>query len=191
MALGAAIAAGPDLDMFLVPAGVDQVIAHRTFTHSLVSACAIALAVAAVQRFFGNAGRAVSRTLPLFVLVCLVSHIGLDIAGADDLGPQGLMLFWPFSHAYFNTGLDLFFSLRTPDGACPSFQAVAAIIGWELIVVTALGLAWLGIMHITMWASGGLPLGANAAQKRERGTCVSLDPPHVAVSKQSPWPSSE
>ena len=91
-----ALAAIPDADLLTS--------SHRTFSHSISSVVVVALvaAVAAawahrpVVRIAGMSGAAYA------------SHLFLDWLGVDTTPPEGIQVFWPFAHAWFISGFDLF-----------------------------------------------------------------------------------
>lgn len=92
----AALALVPDMDVFMA--------AHRARTHS-IGAVGLVAALAA--------GLARRRAWPVIAtaLACTVavgSHLFLDWLGHDGTPPIGLMALWPFSDAYFSSGIDLF-----------------------------------------------------------------------------------
>jgi hypothetical protein len=45
------------------------------------------------------------------VAAAYLTHPLLDWLGQDDHPPIGVMLLWPFSHAYFHSGLDWFLAI--------------------------------------------------------------------------------
>jgi hypothetical protein len=92
----AAIALAPDLDILFS--------SHRTITHSVG---ALGLVVAAAALAAGWRGWPVLGTT-LACGMALGSHICLDWLGHDSSSPAGLMALWPFSDAYYISGIDLF-----------------------------------------------------------------------------------
>ncbi len=93
---GAALAAIPDLDVYIArAAGVwdHHWLGHRGFTHSLAFAVAMALAVALIFREPRRWSAGWWR-LALFLAACGASHGLLD---AMTNGGPGVMLLWPFS----------------------------------------------------------------------------------------------
>jgi membrane-bound metal-dependent hydrolase YbcI (DUF457 family) len=93
VAICAGLAMLPDADL-LVPGW------HRLATHS-VTAAALVFIVAAVVT-----GK-VTRDAVLCGLA-YATHLLLDWMAADSYPPPGIQLFWPFSHAWFISGWDLF-----------------------------------------------------------------------------------
>ncbi|MCA1560849.1 MAG: metal-dependent hydrolase [Acidobacteria bacterium] len=90
----------PDLDLIVGT--------HRGLTHSIVAAVAVGFAVAAIAstarasapwKFGAAAGAA------------WASHVLLDWLGSDTSAPIGVMALWPFSHAYFESGLHVFMAV--------------------------------------------------------------------------------
>jgi membrane-bound metal-dependent hydrolase YbcI (DUF457 family) len=92
----AALALAPDADILLA--------SHRTFTHSIGAVAVSAVACGAIARALGIP--ALSTALAGGLVVA--SHVVLDWLGHDSSTPQGLMALWPFSTAYFYSGVDLF-----------------------------------------------------------------------------------
>jgi membrane-bound metal-dependent hydrolase YbcI (DUF457 family) len=89
-------ALAPDLDIL---AGH-----HRTYTHSIGAAAVVGFVswLALRRRAVHAAAAAVA------VVAAYGSHLLLDWLGKDTARPSGLTIFWPFSPAYFMSGLDLF-----------------------------------------------------------------------------------
>jgi membrane-bound metal-dependent hydrolase YbcI (DUF457 family) len=90
------LAAAPDLDLLVG--------AHRSFTHS-VTAGVIAGLVGAIVA--SRMGRPVAR-VALMCAAAWGTHLLLDWLSADTFYPYGIQLFWPFSHAWFISGLNVF-----------------------------------------------------------------------------------
>jgi membrane-bound metal-dependent hydrolase YbcI (DUF457 family) len=94
--LCAALAVAPDIDILSS--------SHRTVTHSVGALCLVAATVALAARWRG---------WPVFAttLACAIafgSHLLLDWLGHDSSLPAGLMALWPFSDAFYISGIDLF-----------------------------------------------------------------------------------
>lgn len=92
----AALTLAPDTDVFMIT--------HRAQTHSIGAVGLVAALSAGLARWRG---------WPVFAtaLACSVavgSHLFLDWLGHDGTPPIGLMALWPFSGAYFSSGIDLF-----------------------------------------------------------------------------------
>ncbi len=109
VAVCAALAALPDADL-LVPG------AHRTATHSLTAAVIVFIVVFIVAAFVtgqvtatgpGRARRPAIATAAIASLA-YASHLLLDWLGADNFPPRGIQLFWPFSHRWYISDLDVF-----------------------------------------------------------------------------------
>ena len=92
----AALAAAPDLDLLF---GV-----HRTMTHSLSAVAVVALCAVAAA---ATTKRPVAR-VALTCTLAYATHIVLDLLAADPGMPRGIQLLWPFSRAWFYSGLDIF-----------------------------------------------------------------------------------
>ena len=92
----AALAASPDLDLFLHR--------HRTVTHSIGAAVFVALVAAAIA-----AKR--SRPIARVALMCAgayFTHLLLDWMAADTYPPYGIQALWPFSQSWYISGWDIF-----------------------------------------------------------------------------------
>jgi hypothetical protein len=89
-------------------ADIDFVLAitHRGPTHSLLAA-ATAFAAALIVL---TPARPAAGTLRLAIAigVAYLSHVLFDWLGEDGGPPAGIMVFWPFSTAYYVSGLDIF-----------------------------------------------------------------------------------
>jgi membrane-bound metal-dependent hydrolase YbcI (DUF457 family) len=95
-AVCAILAVAPDGDLMLS--------AHRAMTHSVGAVIATGIAAGLIARW---------RRWPLAACMAIAaaavgSHVLLDWLGRDSSEPIGIMALWPFSHAYFISGLDLF-----------------------------------------------------------------------------------
>jgi membrane-bound metal-dependent hydrolase YbcI (DUF457 family) len=91
-----AIGIAPDLDLLIGR--------HSMETHSL-GAAAIVATVAAWQRWPVASSRA---TIWFAVALAWMSHPLLDALGSDTSVPIGVMVFWPFSGAHFQTSWEVF-----------------------------------------------------------------------------------
>ena len=92
-----ALAAAPDLDLLLPGT-------HRTFTHSIIAAVVTGVVTAFV---------AARKHLPIarVALTCAAaygSHVLMDWLGVDRYPPRGIQALWPFSPAWYISGVDLF-----------------------------------------------------------------------------------
>ena len=91
-----ALAMAPDLDII---AGW-----HRAHTHSIAAIGAVGLITWLVLRT-----RTTDALPPTMALTAaFASHSVLDLLGKDTSPPPGLMVLWPFSRAYYQTGWDVF-----------------------------------------------------------------------------------
>jgi membrane-bound metal-dependent hydrolase YbcI (DUF457 family) len=89
-------AAAPDLDIL---AGT-----HRTATHSIAGAVVAGVAAGAIAPAFAIPA------LPAATVCGLAwgSHVMLDWLGKDSSPPQGIMMLWPISEQYYESGADVF-----------------------------------------------------------------------------------
>jgi hypothetical protein len=85
-----------DLDLLL------PIVEHRTFSHSLTAAFIVGFAAALLTRR-GRAGLAAGTAYG--------THVLLDWLGSDTTPPIGIMALWPFSHAFYESRLHLFFAV--------------------------------------------------------------------------------
>jgi inner membrane protein len=99
-AVFAALGMLPDMDLLL---GMHSGPTHSVGAAALVGAVALATAVAWA---FPRPGR--------FAVACLAaygSHVLLDWLGTDASPPLGIMAFWPFSRAYYESDLHVFMAI--------------------------------------------------------------------------------
>ena len=116
----------PDLDLLISR--------HSAETHSL-GAAAIVASIAAVARLPVAQTRA---RIWLAVFLAWMTHPLLDAFTADSSVPIGIMVWWPFSAAYYHSGIMLFDAIHRP-WWLPGFWAhnvVAA--ARELLIVAPL-----------------------------------------------------
>lgn len=95
-------AALPDVD-FLLP------LRHRGPSHSVGAVALAGLAMYAWVKFVrprGDTGRAA-----VAVALAYGTHVLFDWLGTDSSAPRGLMALWPFSSAFYISGLDVFDSV--------------------------------------------------------------------------------
>lgn len=122
----------PDLDILV---GI-----HRGPAHSLGAALLVGGLAGAV---------AVGRRLPVTTVAAMcslayASHVLLDWLGRDRSSPSGLMALWPWSSAFYKSGLDLFLDVERRYWLVNAFvfdnlRAVA----WELLLLLPVAaLAW-------------------------------------------------
>jgi len=121
VAVSAGLAMLPDADL-LIPS------MHRMGTHSVMAAALVFIVAAVVT------GK-VTRT----AVICgaaYASHLLLDWLGADDSPPRGLQLFWPFSDAWYISGLDVFRqTARRQFLAAPVIWGNAIAVAQELAIM--------------------------------------------------------
>lgn len=98
-----------DLDLLPGILMGDHSMFHRTFSHSLL------LAAAVTGSFFFIYNRyAPSRAarLSLMVGLALLSQLLIDWLSFDESIPQGIAVFWPFSHEYYMSENWIFLNVR-------------------------------------------------------------------------------
>jgi membrane-bound metal-dependent hydrolase YbcI (DUF457 family) len=128
----AALAVVPDIDVLFA--------VHRGPTHSLGAVLLVSLTAAGVAWW---------RRLPVALVaascgLAYASHLGLDWLGKDSRTPRGIMLFWPWSAAYYTSGADLFLEISRrywlPEEVIwGNLRSIA----WELILLTPIAvIAW-------------------------------------------------
>jgi membrane-bound metal-dependent hydrolase YbcI (DUF457 family) len=96
--LAATVAALPDADLVMP-------YFHRMATHSVTGTAAVIILTMIVT---GQVTGRVSWRLVLTLGAAHASHLLLDWLGADPGTLSGLQIFWPFSHAFYISGWDLF-----------------------------------------------------------------------------------
>jgi len=128
----AALALAPDLDILLA--------SHRTYTHSLGAVALVAAFSAAVARGLGAPAVATG----LACGAAVGSHVALDWLGRDQSMPAGLMALWPFSSAFYYSGIDLFadISRRYWNPGEFVFKNAVSIAREVSILGPVAGLAW-------------------------------------------------
>lgn len=122
----------PDADFLLMFLGLPREVAHRTVTHSLTFVFVVSLVAWLIKR-----QRKAVFSVSLLA-VCLLSHLFLDYMSYDYLPPQGIMLFWPFSSEFMQSGLPLFSKLHGENFEIYSFSYYFKAMLKELITVTLL-----------------------------------------------------
>jgi hypothetical protein len=95
----ALVGMAPDVD-FLLP------IQHRGPTHSI--AAAVVASVVALGLLTWRGGSAPRLRFAAAIGAAYLSHTLLDWLGEDTWPPMGIMALWPFSGAYYVSGLDVF-----------------------------------------------------------------------------------
>jgi membrane-bound metal-dependent hydrolase YbcI (DUF457 family) len=119
LALLAGAGALADID-FLLP------MRHRGPSHSLAGAVLV----------FGIVwGMTANLRAAAAVGAAYASHTVLDWLGADSSAPRGVMAFWPVSHAYFVSGLDLFNSVDRRYWMPGFLRANAIAVARELLIL--------------------------------------------------------
>jgi membrane-bound metal-dependent hydrolase YbcI (DUF457 family) len=96
VAILVAVGVAPDLDLLFGR--------HSMETHS-IGAAVIVASIAAWQRWPVAASRT---TTWIAVALAWLSHPLLDALGSDTSAPIGVMAFWPFSRAHFQTPFEVF-----------------------------------------------------------------------------------
>jgi len=92
----AALGALPDADLLFH--------AHRTYTHSVGAVIFVGVFAAAMA---ANAKRPIAR-VALMCAAAYGTHLLLDYFAVDRVPPRGIQALWPFSHAWYISGWDLF-----------------------------------------------------------------------------------
>jgi membrane-bound metal-dependent hydrolase YbcI (DUF457 family) len=135
LATFAAVGMLPDID-FLLP------IQHRGPSHS-VAAAAGAFVVALLVLEFVWPTRHRFR-LAVAVAAAYLSHTLLDWLGEDTWSPTGIMAFWPFSHAFYVSGLDLFNAVNRRYWVAGFWRDNAVAVMREIAILgPAAALSWL------------------------------------------------
>jgi len=147
-----AVAMLPDLDLLLP-------VRHRTFTHSAGAVGIVMIIAAAVTAWVtrrargrssgpGTAARVVMPGTWTIAILCgsaYASHILFDWLGADNSPPFGVQAWWPFSHDWYLSGLNVFrVTERRHFLSAATLLINAKAIGQELLLLGALLLVvWL------------------------------------------------
>jgi membrane-bound metal-dependent hydrolase YbcI (DUF457 family) len=105
VALCAAVAASPDLDLLVAGA-------HRTATHSVTAAAVVTILAIAVTGGVTSTRRFVPRSVQARVVAAIAvsygSHLLLDWLAADPTPPRGIQLMWPFTDHWYISNFDVF-----------------------------------------------------------------------------------
>lgn len=122
----------PDLDLIVGT--------HRGPTHSVFAAVVVGLAVAALA---SRARASAPWRLGVAAGAAWASHVLLDWLGSDTSAPIGVMALWPFSRAYFESGLQVFMAVSRrywlPEFFGHNARAVARELGVLVPLVAAIG----------------------------------------------------
>lgn len=89
----------PDLDFILVWLGYDRSQCHRTWTHSVFVALALAWVLTAAHGRLAR--RSFSLSLLLFCFAVVASHDAVDAIMVEDQLDHGVKLLWPLSEIRF------------------------------------------------------------------------------------------
>jgi membrane-bound metal-dependent hydrolase YbcI (DUF457 family) len=143
--LCAALGAAADLDLFL---GSN---AHRTFTHSIGAVALIGVLAAVVATWQSRPPWRVA----WMCASAYATHLLLDWMAADSsTPPPGLEALWPFTHAWFISGWDLFKQLeRRHLLAVPVVKENLLAVGQEIAI---LGPVVVGVWLVRVKALAGL-----------------------------------
>ena len=101
--MAAAVAIAPDLDILFD--------SHQTYSHSIGAAALAGLASALAAPWLLRRQEVRFRHRVALGLICAcayASHALLDWLARDSSEPIGLMIFWPFTDAFFKSGANLF-----------------------------------------------------------------------------------
>jgi membrane-bound metal-dependent hydrolase YbcI (DUF457 family) len=131
----AALAAAPDLDLLLKL--FDGESHHRAASHSVGAALIVGVAVAVAAR---AAGRTRPATVGFAAGLAWLSHVVLDLLGADSFPPYGIMALWPLSERWLQAPVPVFLDIgRTLRWSTVWHNAVAA--AWESVLLLPVLLA--------------------------------------------------
>ena len=89
------LAVAPDFDLLAST--------HRTYSHSIGAVAAVGFISWALIR-----ARAANAAIAAIVTAAYASHLPLDWLSKDTRAPSGLMMLWPFSMTYYQSGWDVF-----------------------------------------------------------------------------------
>jgi membrane-bound metal-dependent hydrolase YbcI (DUF457 family) len=135
----AGLGMAPDADLVLTT--------HRTVTHSIGAVAVVMIVAAAVTGWVTR--RTASRLR--FTLTCgaaYAGHLLLDWLAVDRTPPFGLQMFWPLSHKWYISGIDLFEQTeRRKLFSLPSLHTNLVAISWEAAILLSL-LAGLWLIRV-------------------------------------------
>ena len=157
LACFAAAGAMADLD-FLLP------LQHRGPSHS-VGAAALAFCLTLVTTR--------QPRLALAVGTATASHTLLDWLGEDTWSPRGLMALWPFSDAFYISGLDVFSSVNRRYWTDGFWSANAVAVLREILLLGPLAV----VSTYRIPARSSDPAGPRQPSAGAAGTGGTSDPP--------------
>ena len=156
----------PDLD-FIVPMAVGRLDwahgVHRSFTHTVFFALAVALIWFIGARLVRPRSSAARFSVAAVVLVCLLAHLALDVMNEDTTAPYGISMFWPVSDRSF----------YAPIGLLPRVEKLtyADIVSWHNVKVA---LTEIGLFGALILVVVGVRLGiARVMRSRRVGQATS------------------
>jgi membrane-bound metal-dependent hydrolase YbcI (DUF457 family) len=165
----AGLAAAPDLDLLLDTPRF-YVTAHRTITHS-VTAVLLTIIIAAAVTGWVTRRRGISTTrIALMCGAAYASHLLLDWLAIDRNPPSGVQMLWPWSPAWFVSGLDVFpqTELRRFFTAATIRVNIKAMTSEGAILLPLLAALWLVRVKALAGLAPQLARRDHAAQKRAR-----------------------
>jgi len=165
LALCVGVSLLPDLD-FILPAAVGRMDtaqwAHRSLTHTVFFAIAVAAISFGIARLVGKRSR-VAWSVAAVVLVCLLAHLALDVMNEDTRAPYGVAVFWPLSERTF----------YEPVGFLPRVEKAtyADLVSWHNVKVALTELAVFGaLIALVLGVRLGLAQRRRPRQVREPAT---------------------
>jgi membrane-bound metal-dependent hydrolase YbcI (DUF457 family) len=132
--LFAVAGAAADLDLLLP-------VQHRGASHSVGAGLAVLMIAFVLPRLWRPRTRVQDPWFPLGVAAAYGSHVLLDWLGADGATPRGVMALWPFSQAFYISGLDVFRSVDRRYWLPGFWWSTTAALARELLILVPL--AWL------------------------------------------------
>ena len=137
-----AAAFAPDFDLYPLLWGDLEAanLNHQHFSHSLFFTAATGLALAGAAALLGCGP--FLRLSPYF-LAAAWSHVLLDFLTSDTREPVGIMPFWPFSEARFNSPVALFEGLHK--------SRLEDLLSWHNVGVVAGEVLILGPLVAAIW----------------------------------------
>ena len=153
------IAILPDLDLAFH--------AHRSVSHSLFAVALMTIISAAVT------GWVTRRPVWRVAFMCgsaYGTHLLMDWLAVDTYLPYGLQVFWPFSHTWYISGMDLFAQTeRRLLFSARSIRINLTAMGWETaILLPIVVLLWLVRVKALAGLAPKMSGGDHATQERTR-----------------------
>lgn len=120
----------PDIDYLPGALRGDWNAYHHGYTHTILWSALVSAGIWSLWRAF----RPVEPRMWLYIFIVLLSHPLADLFSADASAPQGMMLFWPLSDAYYISPKSLFLRLYKDE--------FSEVFQWKNLLAVVVELCW-------------------------------------------------